>query len=98
MAAKYMKNIRKVAGIQSWQFDKDGKHFEGASISTLEDIDPKQGMGKSAEKISMSKAKLDDLGFDVLPGQTVQVVYNRYGRIDTLVLVDDTDFDTDFDS
>lgn len=94
VAGKY---IKKVVGVVPWSFDKDGKHFEGVSLHTLEDLDPKQGMGKLTEKISLSREKLDAAGVEPLPGQTIQIVYNRFGRVETIILISDPDFDTGFD-
>lgn len=41
--------------------------------------------GKGMEKFSISDEKLE--GEDIKPGDSIQVVYNKYGKVDGIILV-----------
>lgn len=68
---------------------KDGKLIEGADLYAKWAINPERGAGYKADRFFLSAAKLAALGFTPKPGQTVEIYYNRYGRVETMRLVDD---------
>lgn len=81
----------KIVGVKNTKFkSKDtGDTIEGKTLYTTETIDPERGTGEETDHFFLSKAKLADLDFTPAPGQTVNVLYNRYGRVATVKLVDD---------
>lgn len=80
----------KLMGVENKSFTtKDGKLVEGADIHAKWAIDPKRGAGYKADRFFLSAAKLAALDFKPTPGQTVEVFYNRYGKVETMRLVDD---------
>lgn len=80
----------KIVGTMSTSFEgKDGTRIEGMTIHTLEAIDPKRGTGEAADHFFISKAKLATLDFKPAVGQAIEVLYNRYGRIGALRLLDE---------
>lgn len=81
----------KLIGIKPKSFTTpEGKTIEGADAYLTRGINPERGQGEEAERIFLSKAKLAALDFKPTPGQTVEVFYNRYGKVETMRLVDDT--------
>lgn len=83
----------RIIGVVNTKFTaQDGTIIEGKTVHTAEPISPERGIGEAGDRFFMSKAKLADLDFDPVPGQTVDVLYNRYGKVATMKLVtDDTD-------
>lgn len=80
----------KLVGVENTSFTgKDGTPVTGMSLYGLEGIDPKKGQGERTFKCFLSIAKFSALAFKPVPGQTLEVVYNRYGKVDNLTLVDD---------
>lgn len=80
----------KVIGIKPKSFTTpDGRLIEGTEAYLTRGIDPKRGQGEEAERIFLSTAKLAALDFKPTPGQTVQIFYNRFGKVETMRLVDD---------
>lgn len=81
----------KIIGLVNMKFkakDTDTM-IEGKTIHTTEPISPERGIGEAGDHFFMSAAKLSALDFDPAPGQTVDVLYNRYGKVATMKLVDD---------
>lgn len=84
-----------IIGVQHTAFDtKDGTHIEGSEVYITSPLDPKRGgQGQSSEKFFLSSAKLASLDFTPAPNQKVEIYYNRFGKVNTLRLLDD---DIDF--
>lgn len=68
---------------------KDGTLIEGDTIYTMEGIDPRRGEGHRADHFFLSASKLAALDFTLKPGQEVEIYYNRFGKVQTIRLVDD---------
>ncbi|MET0017952.1 hypothetical protein [Oscillibacter sp.] len=81
-----------IIGISPTDFTtKDGKRIEGSTIYVTEPLDSKRGgQGKSAEKFFISTSKLSALDFKPALGQSVEVLYNKFGRIQTIRHCDDS--------
>ena len=71
--------------------------IEGSTIHVTEPIDPKRGTGKSAEHFFLTKAKLADLSFTPDVGMEVEVLFNRYGRVSSLKLLDNPNISYEID-
>lgn len=83
--------MSKIIGIANTHFtpkDSD-KAITGKTFYTTEPMDPKRGEGETADHFFLTNEKLAALNFTPAVGQTVDVLYNRYGRIATVKLVDD---------
>lgn len=68
---------------------RDGTLIEGDTVHITEPISAERGIGETGDHFFLSKAKLATLDFVPAPGQTVEVFYNRYGKVSTLKLVSD---------
>lgn len=78
-----------IVGLSRTSFTgQDGTPVEGKTFFVTEPIDPKRGEGVSAERFFLSRAKLAALDFSPEVGQVVDVLYNRFGRVTSLSLVD----------
>lgn len=62
---------------------------EGQTFHITEPIDRKRGEGVSTDHFFLSKAKLAALDFTPAVGQEVDVLYNRFGKVSTLRLLND---------
>ena len=75
-----------ISGIRNSSFDtKDGNTVEGNSITMLYPIDSEKGLGFEAERVFLTKAKLKNISSKLELNSTVQVIYNRYGKVDDIV-------------
>jgi hypothetical protein len=75
-----------ISGIRNSCFDaKDGSTVEGNSITMLYPIYPEKGKGFEAERVFLTKAKLKNISSKLELNSTVQVIYNRYGKVDDIV-------------
>lgn len=84
----------KIVGISKTEFQaKDGNKISGSTIYTTEPMDPKRGRGEVTDHFFLSTAKLDALDFKPDVGQSVEIFYNRYGRVATIKLDDDIGID-----
>lgn len=82
--------MAKITGLLPTAFDtKDGNHISGMSIYTSEPIDPKRGQGESFEKFFLSDAKLALLDFKLEIGSDITILYNKFGRVQTIKLNDE---------
>lgn len=82
----------KIIGVKNTSFTgSDGTQVEGMTFYATEAIDAKRGHGERAERFFLSKAKLAALDFTPAVGQETEVLYNRYGKIAALKLVDPDD-------
>ena len=61
---------------------------EGTTIDVADPIDPSRGEGESAERYFLSKAKQTGLGFPVAVGQEVELLFNKFGKIASMKLLD----------
>lgn len=81
---------RKIVGTQNTAFTtKDGQMMEGTTVHTEKSIPPGRGMGFQTDHFFLSTAKLAALDFKPTVGQTIEVFYNRFGKVQTIRLVDD---------
>lgn len=81
--------MAKIIGLQHMDFDtKEGTHIDGTTLFVTNPIDPRRGTGDEAEKIFISSAKLKELSFSPSVGDNIEVLYNRYGKVRTLNLID----------
>ncbi len=85
-----MENLgSEVLGIQDVNFKgRDGQPVEGKTVFLAQKIPAQRGRGQSAERIFLSTAKLTELGFVLDVGMSVEVLYNRYGKVHTLRRLD----------
>ena len=68
-----------------------GEEVKGYSVYITDEISSEYGCGQSAERIYLSEKKLAGMGnLDVssLLGHEVKVYYYRYGRVDSLEVLD----------
>lgn len=63
--------------------------IEGSTFYVTNPIPSQRGEGSSAERFFLSKAKLSTLDFTPSVGMDIEVLYNRYGKVSTLRLLDD---------
>lgn len=81
-----------IIGMESVNFTgKDGALVQGANIYAATQVAPDRGIGRSAQKFFLSEAKLNALTFKPQPGQVVHVLYNKYGKPQTLTLISDVE-------
>lgn len=80
----------KIIGIANLYFTpKDSETpVEGSTIYITNPIPAQRGTGSSAEHFFLSKAKLAALDFTPAVGMEVEVLYNRFGKVGTLRLLD----------
>lgn len=80
----------KIIGVVNTSFEaKDGSKVEGMTIHVLDEIDTKRGVGQSADHFFISSKKIAELDFKPSVGQDIQTLYNKYGRVQTLRLLDE---------
>lgn len=68
---------------------QDGTLIEGDTVHITEPISAERGIGESGDRFFLSRAKLSSLDFVPAPGQTVEVFYNKFGKVASLKLVSD---------
>ena len=74
----------KVIGIENVNFTgTDGKEVKGARIYVTEPL--QHGIGERGDTFFLSDAKLSKL-FTLAVGQVITPLYNRWGKVETLVL------------
>lgn len=81
----------KLIGFRKADFvTKDGAPVTGYNVYIATEIDPRRGGGVSVERDYLSDAKLsrEGLKLDELLGRECKVYYNRYGKIDSIVVQD----------
>lgn len=77
-----------ILGVEDVNFTgRDGTLVQGANIYGATQVDPGRGIGRAAQKFFLSKAKLNALSFKPQPGQVVHVLYNKYGKPQSLTLI-----------
>lgn len=84
----------KIIGIENVSFKaQDGNQIEGFNLYLTSPIDDKRGVGSKTERIFCSSRKLSDVlavcpHLDDLLGESVIVYYNRYGKVERVLLAD----------
>lgn len=82
--------MAKIIGIREVSFvAKDGKHIKGKTIYTTERIPEKEGSGESAKYFFLHSDKISKLKFSLCLNLEVEVLYNQYGRVYDLRLLDE---------
>lgn len=66
---------------------KDGSPVEGTKLYLTGPMEPDRGVGLETEEIFLSTAKKANLSFALEVGIEVEVVYNKYGKVETLKLL-----------
>ena len=61
-----------------------GAVLKGVSVFVL--ADDTKVTGRLADKFSLSDEKLNDCGWYPQVGDIVEVSYNRYGKVDTVIM------------
>ena len=86
----------KILGIEDVKFTtKDGIDISGKSIYYGAPIE-KNGKGYKCDRFFLSENKMNRLNFVPDIGDTVQLMYNRYGKVDSLIKTSIEDGDIDF--
>ena len=76
-----------IIGIRPSSFKGDnGEKVSGMNIYYTYPLD--KGTGLGAERVFMTDAKLAGCGYQPLPGDEVQVEYNRFGRVAKIYPID----------
>lgn len=83
----------KVTGLRNTSFKSrdDGSTVEGKTVYLSDDIPASVGSGQSTERYFLSQAKLDSFGFALKVGMDVRVLFNRFGKVATIELLNDLD-------
>ena len=82
--------IVRIIGRETTDFiAKDGQRISGTTFHTAETISSQRGEGEKGDRFFLSAAKLAALDFVPAVNQTVEIYYNRFGKVATLRLVDD---------
>lgn len=80
----------KIIGIEEIRFmGKDGKEVVGKRIHFTDPIDAGRGIGDAGDKIFLSATKLASLDFAPAVGQAIDILYDRYGRVKAIRVVED---------
>lgn len=82
----------KIIGIRKSDFPtKTGDFIKGYNVYVVDSIDPRHGQGQSAEHFYLSERKLAQMNctdpFSLLEHE-VKIYYNRYGKVDTVEVLD----------
>lgn len=84
--------MSKIIGIARTSFTgSNGTQVEGTTLYFTDPIDPKRGQGAIGGKVFLSVAKLAALNFRPAVNQDVQILYNRFGKVASIILVDPLD-------
>ena len=82
----------KIIGIRKSDFPtKTGEMIKGYNVYGSYGMDPRHGQGQSAKHFYLSERKLSMMnGIDPfsLLGHEVKLYYNRYGKVDTVEVLD----------
>lgn len=77
--------VYSIAGIKSVNFSgKDGGEIKGLSLYLASPISPEKGNGLEVEKFFVSSKRVEELSSNLLVGSEVDVVFNRYGKIEDI--------------
>ena len=91
-------SIYTIVGYQKTSFvpkDNPKTRIEGMNLFLTSELDSsKEGTkGLRAEKLFLTTAKLNDLSFSIEIGDRIQILYNRFGKPQTILKQEDIDFD-----
>ena len=77
-----------IIGIAKTQFTgADGNIVSGLTVYTTEPLDTSKGSkGCKGDKFFLSQNKLKSLDFEPDIGQSINVLYNKYGKVQTITL------------
>lgn len=76
-----------IIGIRPSSFKSDnGEMISGMNIYYTYPLD--KGTGQGAERVFLTDAKLAACGYQPLPGDEVQLEYNRFGRVAKIYPID----------
>lgn len=82
--------MSKVIGIEEIHFTgKNGDEVHGKRVHFTDNIDADRGVGEAADKVFLSAAKLAALDFAPAVGQDIDILYDRYGRVKAIRVVED---------
>ncbi len=78
-----------VIGVQRADFTarETGERITGCNVFVSRPIEPSQGKGQAVDRLYVSDHKAESMGIklDTLVGKTVEVYYNRYGKVQSIV-------------
>ena len=82
----------KIIGNRKTDFStKNGEVIKGYNVYVVDNIDPRHGQGQFAEHFYLSERKLAMMNTPdpfVLLGREVRIYYNRYGKVETIDVLD----------
>ena len=83
---------KEIIGIRKSDFStKTGEVIKGYNVYVVDNIDPRHGQGQFAEHFYLSERKLAMMNTPdpfVLLGREVRIYYNRYGKVETIDVLD----------
>lgn len=87
-----------IVGLQPTSFpsrDDPKVLIEGVTIYVTTPLDSKKSgtKGLKADKLFLTNAKISDLSFLVDTDQLVEIYYNKYGKVQSLRLVEEKEVD-----
>lgn len=91
--------MSKIIGIAQNSFtpkDSDTK-IEGVTIHITDPIPPGKGKGVSTERFFLLDKKMEQLPFTPVVDMEIEVLYNRWGKVETLRLLNTPSIGTDID-
>ena len=78
-----------VIGVKQSDFttkDKEKREIHGFNLYLSEPISDKYGTGVQTERIYLSESKMEKIGYYPKVGDQVRVLYNRYGKVESVEL------------
>lgn len=76
-----------IIGIRPSSFKgTNGEPVSGVNIYYTYPLE--KGTGLGAERVFMTNAKLDSFGYQPIPGDNVELEYNRFGRVAKIYPID----------
>lgn len=81
-----------IVGIEKTKFKpKDSENeIEGATFYVTAPFSPGRGEGNRTDRFFMTVEKMSTLAFTPAVGQTIELLFNKWGKVETLRLIDDT--------
>ena len=74
-----------IAGVKTVDFtDKDENSIKGISIYLASPIPSDKGSGLEVDKFFLSSQRIKEVDSDLKVGSEVDVVFNKYGKIDNI--------------